>query len=669
MRYSGIGGQAVIEGVMMKASDQYAVSVRKPDGEIEVKVEKFKSLKDRYAIAGIPVVRGIVAFVESLVMGMKTLNYSASFWEEEEQKADIQKKKDKNKNQEQGRGNDLVMGLVVMLAVVLAVGLFVLLPFFVSELLSKAVPSVQLRGLIEGVIRVALFVIYVKTISCMEDIHRVFMYHGAEHKCINCLENGLELTVDNARKQTTVHKRCGTSFMLVVMFVSILFFMFISVSTLWLRMLLRILLIPVIAGLSYEFIIFAGKTENPVMTILSKPGLWLQSLTTKEPDDAMLEVAISSVEAVFDWKKFLEESVQQPDQEEINQKETGENIEEAASTDEKSELETAGFEVVEVGDEEEDDEILQSLDRYFDDHEKTVTSEEKMTLRQMLERGRLELFRAEVPEPGENAWYLLQSCFSNKDFSYRRNDYFFHQEDEVDEMVQNRFFEAVKKRSQRIPLEYILGYTEFMGLVFEVDENVLIPRQDTELLVETAIPLCDGKRVLDLCTGSGCIGLSIAVAGTPGEVILTDISEKALDTAKKNLLRLQRQYGRFLHTKRGISMICGDLWDPVQGKYDVIVSNPPYIETGVIQELMPEVKDFEPRSALDGGVEGMDFYQRIVERASEYLNQEGMLCLEIGYNQGECVRTLMERHGFSDIKVYKDLAGCDRVVTGKYIDQ
>ena len=187
--------------------------------------------------------------------------------------------------------------------------------------------------------------------------------------------------------------------------------------------------------------------------------------------------------------------------------------------------------------------------------------------------------------------------------------------------------------------------------------------------METAIPLCDGKRVLDLCTGSGCIGLSIAVAGTPGEVILTDISEKALDTAKKNLLRLQRQYGRFLHTKRGISMICGDLWDPVQGKYDVIVSNPPYIETGVIPELMPEVKDFEPRSALDGGVEGMDFYQRIVERALEYLNQEGMLCLEIGYNQAECVRTLMERHGFSDIKVYKDLAGCDRVVTGKYIDQ
>lgn len=292
-----------------------------------------------------------------------------------------------------------------------------------------------------------------------------------------------------------------------------------------------------------------------------------------------------------------------------------------------------------------------------------------MTLRQMLEQGRLQLFRAEVPEPEENAWYLLQSCFSDKDFSYRRSDYFLHQEDEADESVQRRFYEAVKKRSCRIPLEYVLGYTEFMGLVFEVNENVLIPRQDTELLVETATPLCNGKRVLDLCTGSGCIGLSIAVAGTPDEVVLSDISEKALEMAGKNLLRLQREYGRLLHTKQGISMICGDLWVPVQGTFDVIVSNPPYIETGEIPELMPEVKDFEPASALDGGLEGMDFYHRIVERASEYLNREGMLCLEIGYNQGESVRRLMEKQGFSDVRVSKDLAGHDRVVAGKYIDQ
>lgn len=367
MRYSGIGGQAVIEGVMMKAGDKYSVSVRKPDGEIEVKVEDYKSWKDRYAVAGVPVVRGIVAFVESLVLGMKTLNYSAGFWEEEEEKQEQQKKE-----AEDDKKNDLLMGLVVMLAVVLAVGLFVLLPFFISELLSKVIPSIQIRGLIEGVIRVALFVGYVKAISMMEDIRRVFMYHGAEHKCINCLENGLELTVANARKQTTVHKRCGTSFMLVVMFVSILFFMFISVPNIWLRMLLRILLIPIIAGLSYEFIIFAGKSENAVMGVVSKPGLWLQSLTTKEPEDDMLEVAISSVDAVFDWKKFLQESKEEPETAESSKKTTGEV---AAAKEEKA-VEEAGFEVVEVSDEE-DDEILQALDRYFEDPTKVDAKEDE----------------------------------------------------------------------------------------------------------------------------------------------------------------------------------------------------------------------------------------------------------------------------------------------------
>lgn len=369
MRYSGIGGQAVIEGVMMKGGGKYAVSVRKPDGEIEVKIEKYQSLRDKYKVADLPVIRGVVTFVESVVMGMKTLNYSAGFWEDEEEKADKADKANKADKTEKtdSKGNDLVMGLVVMLAVIIAIGLFVLFPFLVSELLSKVIPSVQLRGLIEGVIRVALFVGYVKAISYMEDIKRVFMYHGAEHKCINCLENGFELTVENARKQTTVHKRCGTSFMLVVMFVSILFFMFVSVPNIWLRMVLRILLIPVIAGVSYEFIIFAGKTENKIIDIVSKPGLWLQSLTTKNPEDAMLEVAIVSVEAVFDWKKFLAEDAAQ---EAVAV--TKEKRKEAAKRVVKPAAKETGFEVVDVSDEE-DDEILQALDRYFEDPTKAKT--------------------------------------------------------------------------------------------------------------------------------------------------------------------------------------------------------------------------------------------------------------------------------------------------------
>ena len=252
---------------------------------------------------------------------MKTLNYSASFFEEEEKEA-----KEKNEKKE-----SLVMGLVMLLAIVLAVGIFVIVPFLISEALKRPVPSPQLRGLIEGVIRVALFVAYVKLISCMEDIKRVFMYHGAEHKSINCVENGKELTVENVRMQTTVHKRCGTSFLLIVMFVSILFFMFIVVGNVWLRMVLRILLIPVIAGLSYEFIRYAGEHDNKVINVLSKPGLMLQSLTTKEPDDSMIAVAIAAVEAVFDWKAFLEE-------------EKTENEEEPV----------------------EEDEILNALDRYFE---------------------------------------------------------------------------------------------------------------------------------------------------------------------------------------------------------------------------------------------------------------------------------------------------------------
>ncbi len=366
MKYSGIGGQAVIEGVMMKGPGEYAVSVRKPDGDIEVRLEKNHSLRDKYAVANVPVIRGVVSFLESLLTGMKTLNYSASFWEEEEEK-EKEKEKQEEKREEKAdqtegaqerilgdkrESNDLVMGLVVMFAVLIAIGLFVLLPFFVSQLLSGVIHSQPILGLLEGVIRVALFVAYVKAISLMEDIRRVFMYHGAEHKCINCLENGCELTVENAMKQNMVHKRCGTSFLLVVMLVSILFFMFISVPNIWIRMILRILLIPVIAGLSYEFIIFAGKSESPVVDLLSRPGLWLQSLTTKEPEPKMIEVAIASVDAVLDWKKFLADNF--PDGDETEQTEGGAE-------------EKAGFEIVGMeDDEEEDDEILNALDRYFE---------------------------------------------------------------------------------------------------------------------------------------------------------------------------------------------------------------------------------------------------------------------------------------------------------------
>ena len=301
MKYSGIGGQAVIEGVMMKGKSRYAVSVRKPDGQIEVKVEDYKSLKEKYAIAKLPIIRGIFAFAESLKMGMGTLNYSASFWEEEEEK---EKESSKENSKENQKTNDLWMGLALVAAIIVAIGLFVLLPFFISEKLHKIVPSIQLRGLIEGVIRVALFVGYVKAISLLEDIRRVFMYHGAEHKTINCFEAGDPLTPENVKKHSRYHKRCGTSFLVVVMIISIIVFMFINVKSMWLRLLSRVLLVPIIAGISYEFIMFAGRSDSKLANILSVPGMWVQRLTTKEPDLEMCEVAIRSVEAVIDWRAY-----------------------------------------------------------------------------------------------------------------------------------------------------------------------------------------------------------------------------------------------------------------------------------------------------------------------------------------------------------------------------
>ncbi len=301
MKYSGIGGQAVIEGVMMCGKDKYAVAVRKPDKEIEVKVRENKRFRDKHKWANIPIIRGIVSFIESLSLGMTTLNYSASFFEEEEEK---QEKSEEEKKKEEKK-DSVIMGIVIIAAVIVAIALFVMLPFFISEALRKVIPSAQLRGLLEGVIRVILFLIYVKLISRMEDIKRVFMYHGAEHKSINCVENGCELTVENVRRQSTQHKRCGTSFLLVVMFVSILFFMFITAGNIWIRMISRLLLIPAIAGVAFEFICFAGKSNSKAADILSKPGLLLQKLTTAEPSDDMIEVAIASVEAVFDWRDYL----------------------------------------------------------------------------------------------------------------------------------------------------------------------------------------------------------------------------------------------------------------------------------------------------------------------------------------------------------------------------
>ena len=305
-RYSGIGGQAVLEGVMMKNKEKYAVAVRKPDGEIEVEVETYQGLAHGSKFKELPFIRGIFNFLDSLILGTRALNYSASFYEEEEGKeTKFDKAMDKMSG---GNGEKLLSGIVTVISIVLAVGIFIVLPYFISSLFESFIRNRSLMAIIEGVIRIALFLLYVWGISAMKDIRRLYQYHGAEHKCINCIEKGRPLTVHNVMRSSRLHKRCGTSFIFFVMLVSIVLFFFIQVDNVAEKVILRILLMPVVAGISYEIIRLAGRTDNVFIKILSAPGMWIQRMTTREPDESMTEVAIASVEAVFDWKKYLQDT-------------------------------------------------------------------------------------------------------------------------------------------------------------------------------------------------------------------------------------------------------------------------------------------------------------------------------------------------------------------------
>ncbi len=319
MRYSGIGGQAVMEGVMMKNQEKYAVAVRKPDQEIVVETSTYEGLIKNKKIRNMPILRGVFSFIESLVLGMKTLTFSASFFEEEEDEKSGSRKAEKRagakkpapteeeQKKKEKRQENVLMGGTVAISIVLAVAIFMVLPYYISVFFQRFITSQTLLALLEGVIRLTIFIGYVAAISLMPDIKRVYMYHGAEHKCINCIEQGMDLTVENVRKSSRLHKRCGTSFLLIVMLISIVFFLFIRVDNRILQLLLRLVLIPVIAGVSYEFIRLAGRSDHMLVNLFSKPGLLLQRITTREPDDSMIEVGIASVEAVSDWKAYVKE--------------------------------------------------------------------------------------------------------------------------------------------------------------------------------------------------------------------------------------------------------------------------------------------------------------------------------------------------------------------------
>ena len=307
MKYSGIGGQAVIEGIMMMKGEDYAVAVRRPDKEIEVKKDTYQSITKKAKILQLPFVRGVFRFADSMIIGMRSLTYSASFFEDDEdaEPGKFEQFLDRVFGE---KLESAIMAAVLVISFILAIGIFMLLPLGIANLFKGVITSDHLMAVLEGVIRIAIFIIYIKLVSRMEDIRRTFMYHGAEHKCINCVEHGHPLTVKYVRESSKEHKRCGTSFIMIVMVISILFFMVIRTDTIWLRIVSRIVLIPVIAGVSYEVLKLAGNSDNPVVNLLSKPGMAIQKMTTSEPDDGMIEVAIQAVEAVFDWRAYEAEN-------------------------------------------------------------------------------------------------------------------------------------------------------------------------------------------------------------------------------------------------------------------------------------------------------------------------------------------------------------------------
>ncbi|WP_460292736.1 peptide chain release factor N(5)-glutamine methyltransferase [Clostridium tertium] len=585
MRKCEVGGQAVIEGVMMRGSKGQATAVRTPNKEIRIDFKKIVPITKKYKFLNVPFIRGIFVLVDSLITGINTLNYSASFFEDEDESESKFEIWLKNKFGE--RSNDLIIGATMILSFAIAIGLFVALPTAIASLFSYLNLHPIALNLIEAVIRMVILLGYMYSISKMEDIYRVFQYHGAEHKSIFCYEAEEELTVDNVKKFSRFHPRCGTNFLFLIMFVSILIFSFTGWGGFLERLILRILLIPVVSGITYELIKWLGKNDNKLAKIIAYPGLKLQELTTKEPDDAQIEVAIAALMKAEGLKP--------------KEKTIGELLDKASK-----ELKE------------------ENIDTYILDAQ--------LLLGNVLAKDKL---------------YII----TNRDKNVSLKD-------------EKEYFELIEKRKNKMPIKYILGETEFMGLDFNVEEGVLIPRGDTEILVEEVLSIIneeDELNVCDLCSGSGAIGISIANYRKKINVEEIDFYEVPEKVTKKNIIK----HG----LESRVKFIKSDLLkEPInQGKkYDVIVSNPPYIKADEISNLMDDVKKYEPHTALDGGDDGLVFYKRIIEESKTTLNNEGVLAFEIGYDQGEEVSNLMKEAGFYNIKLVKDLAGLDRVVLGYF---
>ncbi len=706
---TSIGGQAVMEGVMMQGPDRVALAMRLPSGELYLKT-KLKKKQSR--AAKIPFVRGIVSFANALVGGMGTLMESAEILEtyapeeyaEEEGKLEAWINK---KFGEKAAWNFLIT-TALLFAIAISLVFFVILPTWVVNFLGRWVQSAIVLNLVEGILRILMFVGYVAAIRGMNDIKTLFQYHGAEHKSIHCYENNRVLCPENAEEFYTLHPRCGTSFLVFVLIVSLLLFSFLGWPNLAMRILSRILLIPVIASISYELLRWAGRSNGMVVRILSWPGLQLQRLTTAEPNRDQLEVALLSLKAVLvdpgvpeingfvDKDGNLVRSKAEEKEIELEMEKWAADVEANTEANKKAAAEaddesgSAGERTVfEDPDNSASDEdiasaidFLDSLDtdgytivgnydangttlvRAIADREaleakaRTLArryTKDIKTYENALNWGRAAL--SMLPN-GKNEARMIMSYatgLGTAELITRSKELM--RDDDFDE-----FQKRIYMRIEGVPLQYIVGMQEFMGLPFRVNRSVLIPRLDTEILVENVIETIKrmdrrDPEVLDLCTGSGAIGISIAAKVPDAIVTMTDVSEEALHTAMGN--------AGLNGVNRRCIFLLGNMFEavPDDKHYDVIVCNPPYIPSDVIETLDVEVKDHEPRMALDGGKDGLDFYRIIADKADLHLKTGGVLALEIGAEQADDVRKLLSKAGtYGDISVIRDLAQLDRVV-------
>ncbi len=623
-----VGGQAVLDGIMMKGESKTALVMRLPDHSLYGKVTRKAAPK---SWTKVPIIRGVGIFGGALIEGVKTIMNSADILEKydgENALEDDRFTRWMNKKFGKEKAWNILMYITVAFSLALSIGLFIIIPTALVSLGKLIWDNTIFLNIIEGIVRIIIFLIYILLVSKVKEIKDVFRYHGAEHKTIHCFESGEELTVENCRKFTTLHPRCGTSFLVFVLIISLILFSFLGWPNIFIRIASRLLLLPVIAGISYELLRWAGRSDSWLVKILSLPGIYLQKITTAEPTDQQLEVAIVALKAATKAKGPVGEGLCDSEGNIIK------NVKALMTLGEK-----------------------ELVNRGIDEREAKAQSELLYCHLKGVSRG--ELF---------NFW-----------------------KKEVTGSEIKRYNNYILRKASGEPLEYITGTQEFMGLEFIVNENVLIPRHDTEVVVLKAEELLrnmennnleemntedldvngleaeevnpdninenklDKIRVLDLCCGSGAIGISInqRIGDDKIDLSLSDISEEALLVTGKNIRK----------HKIESCIIQSNLFENIQGDYSMIISNPPYIPTKEIEELMIEVRSHEPILALDGGDDGLHFYRKIIEQAAEYLQIGGALVFEVGHGQGIYVKDLMEKQGiYENLEVIYDLDNKERGV-------